>query len=65
MNDVRIRVNSGASDAPTLTENGSREAKYAPFIPGSDAGVAAHTRRHWVRLRTAAGARQDYYKQKF
>ncbi len=45
----------GASDAPILTENGSREAKYAPFNPGSDAGVgsdggvAAHT-RHWVRL---------------
>ena len=54
----------GASDAPILTENGSREAEYALFNPGSDvgvgsdAGVAAHT-HHRVHLRTAAGARPD------
>ena len=47
----------GASGAPILTENGFWEAEYAPFHPGSDAGVgsddgvAAHT-RHRVRLRT-------------
>ncbi len=31
----------GASEAPILTEDGSREAEYAPFHPESDTGVGS------------------------
>ena len=51
----------GASDAPILTENGSREAEYAPFHPGSDAGVGSDAGR---RCYVADGFSKQKYKYK-